>query len=161
MVSLTIGRQADYLSSLCTWHYHNREKVNHTFSRQALPFVTDFVETVFCESGSGGWDGLLDWSAMAVATLGAIGSPATTFQADAAEHPLSDQAAQVWFTDPPYYDAVPYADLSDFFLVWHKRALPESLGLRDPFDPANPLSPKIREAVQDETKKDGAQAEGS
>ncbi|MCE7937791.1 MAG: DUF1156 domain-containing protein, partial [Chloroflexi bacterium CFX6] len=60
----------------------------------------------------------------------------------------------VWFTDPPYYDAVPYADLSDFFLVWLKRALPGHPLLRDAFDPSNPLSPKTREAVQDETKVD-------
>ena len=71
---------------------------------------------------------------------------------DATEHPLPDQAAQVWFTDPPCYDAVPYADLSDFFLVWLKRTLPAYALLHDPFDPDNPLSPKAREAVQDETK---------
>jgi putative DNA methylase len=57
-----------------------------------------------------------------------------------------------WFTDPPYYDAVPYADLSDFFFVWLKRALPISPVLHDPFDPRNPLTPKAAEAVQDETK---------
>ena len=69
-------------------------------------------------------------------------------------HPLPDQAAGVWFTDPPYYDAVPYADLSDFFLVWLKRTLPGHPLLRDAFDSNNPLAPKTREAVQDETKRD-------
>ena len=58
---------------------------------------------------------------------------------------------------PPYYDAIPYADLSDFFLVWLKRALPAHPLLRDPFDPTNPLAPKQREAVQDETKHDDGQ----
>ena len=77
---------------------------------------------------------------------------AATALADATDHPLPDQTAGVWFTDPPYYDAIPYSDLSDFFLVWLKRALPGHPLLRDPFDPANPLSPKTREAVQDETK---------
>ena len=72
--------------------------------------------------------------------------------ADAADHPLPDQTASVWFTDPPYYDAVPYADLSDFFFVWLKRTLPDHRLLTDPFDPTNPLTPKQREAVQDETK---------
>src|SRR5262245_35778496 len=62
--------------------------------------------------------------------------------------------ASLVFTDPPYYDAVPYADISDFFLVWLKRALPDHALLRDPFDPANPLSPKRTEAVQDETRYD-------
>ena len=58
--------------------------------------------------------------------------------ADAASLPVPDDAADVWFTDPPYYDAVPYADLSDFFFVWLKRALPDDPLLRDPFDPSNP-----------------------
>ncbi len=74
--------------------------------------------------------------------------------ADATRHPLPDETVAVWFTDPPYYDAIPYSDLSDYFLVWSKRTLPGHALLRDPFDPENLLSPKTREAVQDETKKD-------
>jgi len=65
---------------------------------------------------------------------------------------LPRESAACWFTDPPYYDAIPYSDLSDFFLVWLKRTLPGHPLLRDPFNPANPLSPKLREAVQDETR---------
>jgi adenine-specific DNA methylase len=78
--------------------------------------------------------------------------PGQAEQADACAAPLVDDAAGVWFTDPPYYDAVPYADLSDFFFVWLKRVLPGQPVLRDPFDAGNPLTPKEREAVQDETK---------
>ena len=70
-----------------------------------------------------------------------------------ANHPLPDDAAPVWFTDPPYYDAMPYSDLSDFFFVWLKRILPDIRCCSDPFDPHNPLSPKDAETVQDETKK--------
>jgi hypothetical protein len=73
-------------------------------------------------------------------------------QADALNSPLPDHSAAVLFTDPPYYDAVPYADLSDYFLVWLKRSLPENRLFVDPFDRLNPLSPKAREAVQDETR---------
>jgi hypothetical protein len=80
---------------------------------------------------------------------GAVGQ---VMQADAAEVSLPSDAASVWFTDPPYYDAIPYADLSDFFLVWLKRALPGEQILRDRTDSGNPLSPKTQEAVQDETK---------
>lgn len=69
--------------------------------------------------------------------------------ADAGLHPLPDEAAAVWFTDPPYYDAVPYAHLSDFFFVWLKRALPEHPLLRDPMDPTNQLTPKGSEIVVD------------
>lgn len=68
----------------------------------------------------------------------------------ACESPLPDDAASVWFTDPPYYDAVPYAALSDFFFVWLKRALPKDLLFRGPFDESNLLTPKIREIVLDE-----------
>jgi hypothetical protein len=68
--------------------------------------------------------------------------------ADAAEHPLPDQTASVWFTDPPYYFAVPYADLSDFFFVWLKRALPGHSLMLDRSDPRNPLTPKERELCE-------------
>jgi hypothetical protein len=54
---------------------------------------------------------------------------------------------QVWFTDPPYYDAVPYADLSDYFFVWLKRTLPGHPSLRDPFDVTNALTPKSQEII--------------
>jgi len=151
-LALVLSKQADYLSSLCTWHYHNREKVNHTFARQGLPFITDFVEVVFSGNGSGGWDGLIDWTAMAVESASLLGSDSSVQIADACASPLPDDASSVWFTDPPYYDAVPYSDLSDFFFVWLKRTLPKHPLLRDPFDPKNPLTPKVREAVQDEVK---------
>lgn len=68
---------------------------------------------------------------------------------------IVEPGSPVWFTDPPYYDAVPYADLSDFFFVWLKRALPGHALLRDPFDPANTLTPKAGEAVQCERVNDG------
>ncbi len=79
--------------------------------------------------------------------------PGQAQSADATDHPLPDETAAIWFTDPPYYDAVPYADLADFFLVWLRRTLPGLSLLGDPYDPENPLSPKEREAVQDETKR--------
>src|SRR5207245_796709 len=81
-------------------------------------------------------------------------SPGQVALADACESPLASESASVWFTDPPYYDAIPYADLSDFFFVWLKRLLPDEKFLRDPFDLRNPLTPKTREAVQDHTRED-------
>ena len=65
---------------------------------------------------------------------------------------IPDDSAALYFTDPPYYDAIPYADLADIFLVWMKRAIPDNPLLRDSFDPTNRLSPKDQEAVQDDTK---------
>ena len=156
LMTMVIGRGADYGSSGVVWAQAG-EFVAHTFGRQALPIVWDFAEAVPWSDSSGNLDGAIDWAARVVEAW--PGSRAGQLQAaDAAEHPLPDETAQVWFTDPPYYDAVPYADLSDFFLVWLKRALPDHPLLRDPFDPGNPLTPKTREAVQDETKKDDGRA---
>jgi len=72
--------------------------------------------------------------------------------ADAMEHPLPTESAHVYFTDPPYYDAIPYSDLSDYFLTWLKRAFPAMSLLQDRYDVTNVLSHKLREAVQDETR---------
>jgi hypothetical protein len=91
--------------------------------------------------------------ARVIAAVPATAVHGTVQVADACSSPLPDQGVGVWFTDPPYYDAIPYSDLSDFFLVWLKRSIPGHPLLRDPFDPTNPLSPKLQEAVQDETKK--------
>jgi hypothetical protein len=79
--------------------------------------------------------------------------PASVSLADARRSPLPDHCASIWFTDPPYYDAVPYADLSDFFFVWFKRLLPSGVLLRDPFHAENPLTPKAEEIVVDEVKR--------
>jgi len=141
----------------CTRWNAVAEKMQHTFGRQALPIVWDFAEVVVTADGPGNWKSGYKLVADVIESSRQAGS-AQVQSADATDHPLPDQAASVWFTDPPYYDAIPYADLSDFFLVWLKRTLPGHPLLRDPFDPDNPLSPKKREAVQDETKRDNGRA---
>ena len=150
---LLMGRLADYMSAQCVWHIP-KQLVAHTFGRQALPITWDFVEIVPLGDGPGNFVSASEWVAKVIGVWPRSDS-AQIQPADATEHPLPDEAAGVWFTDPPYYDAIPYSDLSDFFLVWLKRALPDHSLLRDPFDPDNPLSPKAREAVQDETKQCG------
>jgi hypothetical protein len=67
---------------------------------------------------------------------------------DALSIPLPDGSIDVFFTDPPYYDAIPYADLSDFFYVWLKRVLPNEQLLCDPYDKKNPLTPKKQEIIE-------------
>ena len=148
--AIIVDRTADYNSANCRWVPHG-EFIENTFTRQALPIIWDFAEVNPIADSTGSFAGAIDWVANVIASwpnsaTGQIGP------ADATDHPLPDQSAGVWFTDPPYYDAVPYADLSDFFLVWLKRTLPDHPLLQDPFDPHNLLSPKIPEAVQDETK---------
>jgi adenine-specific DNA methylase len=147
---LALTRSANASCSLCRWHVSG-EKHEGVFSRQALPIVWDFSEGNPFSASTGGYEGAIEWVALVINEWpSSLGGQVQA--ADAAKHPLPDETAQIWFTDPPYYDAVPYADLSDFFLVWLKRALPNHPLLRDPYDPTNPLSPKTREAVQDETK---------
>ena len=135
----------------CTRWNAVAQKMQHTFGRQALPIVWDFAEVVAIADAPGNWRSGYELIAEVIESsrCGAIGQVQL---ADATEHPLPNDSAHVWFTDPPYYDAVPYADLSDFFFVWLKRVLPQHPLLSDPFDPKNPLTPKRREAVQDETK---------
>ena len=137
----------------CTRWNAVAEKMQHTFGRQALPIVWDFAEVVVTAEAPGNWESGYRLIGNVVDAARSV-QPAQTQLADATEHNLPDQTADCWFTDPPYYDAIPYADLSDFFFVWLKRTLPDHPLLRDPFDPENPLSPKTREAVQDETKRD-------
>jgi putative DNA methylase len=147
-MALVVNRCADRLSTVCRWNLPG-QKIEGTFSRQALPIVWDFAEVNPFSDATGGYDGALEWVAEVIEAW--PGSPSGQAQiADATEHPLPDDAATIWFTDPPYYDAVPYADLSDFFFVWLKRTLPGHPLLRDPFDPTNALTPKVAEIVQNE-----------
>ena len=147
LLALAVGRSADQLSSLVRW-LETIEAIASTFGRQALPIVWDYCEIVPTGDYAANFGAAIEWIAKVIENWpgSALGQ---AHQADSTDHPLPDQAASVWFTDPPYYDAIAYADLSDFFLVWLKRALPKHPLLRDIFDPTNPLSPKDGEAIQD------------
>ena len=151
LLAIAVDRSADGSASVSSW-LASGEEVKHVFARQALPIVWDFGEANYVAETSRTWISSINSIAKVLELTSWTLTSAQAQSADATGHPLPDQAAGIWFTDPPYYDAIPYSDLSDFFLVWLKRALPDHPLLRDPFDPDNPLSPKDREAVQDETK---------
>ena len=146
LLALAMGRTSDQLSSLVRW-LETIEAVASTFGRQALGMVWNFCETVPIGNYGANYGAAVEWIAEVIehwqgSTLG------QTHQADAGEHPLPDNSATVWFTDPPYYFAVPYADLSDFFFVWLKRSIPGNPLLRDPSDPTNMLTPKKLELCE-------------
>ena len=146
LLSLALTRAANAGCSLCRWHTA-RENHEGVFSRQALPMVWDFSEGNPFSGSTGGYDGALNWIANVVNAW--PGSHAAQVQqADATDHPLPDQTSDCWFTDPPYYFAVPYADLSDFFFVWLKRTLPDHPLLCDRFDLENRLTPKDAELCE-------------
>lgn len=158
LLALVLDGVVDRNAVLATWRPQaDQEKVEHVFARQALPMSWDFAEAVALSESTGSWNDRVKDTSRTVDAFSASssreGRTGQVLNADAMHHPLPDDSANVWFTDPPYYDAVPYADLSDFFLVWLKRALPGHSLFRNSLEPDNPLSPKAREAVQDETKK--------
>jgi len=151
-ISLAITRCCEQASSLVRWRT-TVEAVAGTFGRQALPMMWDFTEILPAGDEGSNFSAAVDWVAEVVEEqVKYVKNGGQVQVADATQSPLPDQAVGIWFTDPPYYDAIPYSDLSDFFFVWLKRSLPGHPLLRDPFDPENLLTPKIREAVQDETR---------
>ena len=152
ILSMTCTKLADRCNSLVNWSL-GVECPNQLFKGNAIPMGWDFGESNILSESSASIAQTLDNIVRNVeATVIKGVQPGVIDQADAKNHPLPDQSAGIFFTDPPYYDAVPYADLSDFFLVWLKRTLPGHILVPDPFDPLNPLAPKRSEAVQDETK---------
>jgi adenine-specific DNA methylase len=144
-LALAVGRAANAWTSLCRWH-QSGEKVEGAFNGQKIPMVWDFAEASPFSGSTGGWDGAIEWVAAALERLSTGSLQGQVQQADAAVAVLPDASAAVWFTDPPYYDAVPYADLADFFFVWLKRTLPAGQ-FGDPYTRGNPLSPKTQECV--------------
>lgn len=143
-IAIVLNRQTDYCNSLTTWH-NTGEKLNHLFGRQAIPISWDYVE-LNPTSGSGG-----DWiSHMAWVLRYINGTPAITsissqaHRASATALPFSDGYFDAVLTDPPYYNSVPYADLSDFFYVWLKRSVGDIF--HELF--ATPLAPKTEEICE-------------
>src|SRR5438034_3832472 len=105
-MALVVNRCADRLSTVCRLDT-SRDTITNTYARQALPIVWDFFEGNPLSGATGSYDGALEWVAEVIEAW--PGSPSGQSQiADAMEHPLPDDAGAVWFTDPPYYDAVRY-----------------------------------------------------
>lgn len=118
-LGFSVDKCSDYWSSICTWH-SSGEKMRNTFGRQAIPMTWDYAEAnPMCES-SGNWMAMVDWTWKALAHTPA-NAPGFAVQADAQTQASS--ANKVISTDPPYYDNIGYADLSDFFYVWLRRSL--------------------------------------
>ena len=118
-LALAVDRLADRQSSICTWDV-GYVKVRNTFGRQAIPMSWDFAEgNVFSES-TGNILGALKWIEKVLAMLKASPSGHAN-QQDAAK--AGKISKRLFSTDPPYYDNIGYADLSDFFYVWLRRSL--------------------------------------
>jgi putative DNA methylase len=140
-LALSVDRLADYSSAVCSWH-NSGEKMRNTFGRFALPIVWDFTEVNPCSEKSGGYFGSIEWIAQFVSH--ALNFALQTYFPKVVEQSATQSSPEAFdaiVTDPPYYDAIPYSDLMDFFYVWLRRTL---YGLSSEIDAAfaYPLSPK-------------------
>lgn len=118
-LALTIDKASDYWSSICSWH-SSKELIRNTFGRQAIPMVWDFAETNPFSESAGNVSSGINWVKKAI-ELFPTHISGIVVQSDAQSQTLS--AMKVVSTDPPYYDNIGYADLSDFFYVWLRKIL--------------------------------------
>ena len=143
-----MDRQADYGSSGCIW-VNVHEKIGHQFSRFALPIVWDIAEVCPFTTASGGLESAYNWVTRVVDHLqtATVDAPTPSVELQSAIDARNDLYDAI-ITDPPYYDAIPYSDLMDFFYIWLRRvAHSVSNGLEDGFVPQ--LGPKWNDESMD------------
>lgn len=119
-LAFVVDKLTDYHSSICSWHASG-EIMRNVFGRQAIPMTWDYAEGNPLCSSSGSFDNMLKWVYEDVASLPGTVLDGTVRQFDA----QSDNGMRgiLVSTDPPYYDNIGYADLSDFFYVWLRQSL--------------------------------------
>ncbi|ABS28165.1 DUF1156 domain-containing protein [Anaeromyxobacter sp. Fw109-5] len=121
-LALAVDRLCDYQNTGCSWN-PSGSALPHLFTRQALPIIWDFGEANPLASSSGSWAGAVEHVLRGLRNAHVSTGAADVGMASASHHPLPSDCAHLLVTDPPYYDAIPYADLSDFFYVWLRRVL--------------------------------------
>ena len=140
-LALLIDKLSDYHSSICNWH-NSGEKIGHTFGRQALPMTWDFAEANPFSNSTGCYDNMIKWIVDVVKNLPSNDEGVAT-QFDA----MTSQGMKnvMISTDPPYYDNIGYANLSDFFYVWLRHSLKQYY----PQVISTMMTPKLQELVAD------------
>ncbi|NWJ98196.1 MAG: DUF1156 domain-containing protein [Chloroflexi bacterium] len=122
-LTFAVDRSADFWSTLSTWSPQPKnELVSHVFTRQVLPITWDFAEANPFSESSGNFEGNLAFILKVIQMSPSNVILGQALQRDAIS-PIEDISRPLISTDPPYYDNVPYADLSDFFYVWMRRSL--------------------------------------
>ena len=140
-LAFAVDKTTDYWSTICTWH-NSKELLRNTFGRQAIPMTWDFAEANPFSSSTGNWIAMVDWVTKAILHLPGSGPGGEALQRDARARIRESQGAAV-STDPPYYDNISYADLSDFFYVWLRRNVSQTW----PDECSTLLSPKAEELI--------------
>lgn len=141
--NLALNRLAAIMSTQSRWRGSEGERVVAAFARQALPMVWDFAELMPFNTVFTSWNYIVGVGLDVIENLSNIRGIANVNRGSATELPTSIPELDAVITDPPYYDNISYADLSDFFYVWLKRGLgnlyPEHFGAD--------ITPKKKEAI--------------
>ena len=121
-LAFAISKLSDRGSTICTW-FTERDSTRNTFARQSIPMTWDYAELNTLLDGTGSFLGAVEWTAESIQGVAAgFGSSfGASDQFDATSQSVSIR--KLVSTDPPYYDNIGYADLSDFFYVWLRRSL--------------------------------------
>lgn len=119
-LAFAVDKGANYWSALCSWH-SGRDTVTSTFGRQAIPMVWDFCEAnPFNDSSGSFMSGITSTSTITERNSAANSGFSKQWNATELD---GSKINPVFSTDPPYYDAIDYANLSDFFYVWLQRSV--------------------------------------
>ena len=116
-LAFLVGQVANHCSTICGWNSPNQQ-MRSTFSRQAIPMTWDFAEVNVFSASSGSYHSLSSRMIKGLETLGEGSNTGSVVQDDAQEKRYGKNC--IISTDPPYYDNIGYADLSDFFFCWMK-----------------------------------------
>ena len=119
-LAFAVDRLSDRNSTICSWDV-SRDSTRNTFARQAIPMTWDYAEANPLSDSTGNFLGALDW-VTTVIKQSSCNADGFVQQIDATTSSIYRESIVV-STDPPYYDNIGYADLSDFFYVWLRRSL--------------------------------------
>ncbi|MFP5274248.1 DUF1156 domain-containing protein [Coleofasciculus sp.] len=155
-LGIMCDRIADRNSTISRWQSIG-EKIGNTFSMQALPMVWDFSEINPLGNASGNAEGALNWILQFIRQESNSGYPGKLQRSSAMALPIESESLDAVITDPPYFDSVPYADLSDFFYVWLKRSIGHLY--KEHF--SSQLTPKKNEAIMEPSRHGGNKAKAA
>ncbi len=153
-LGLWVSRIAQQSSNVGIWHT-SRETLEHPFGRQAIPMTWDYPEGNPFSESTGGAVGQFEWIKRVILHESDSFLPGSVYCWDGAHLLLQYALVDVVATDPPYFDAIAYGDLSDYFHVWLKRALYDAI----PEALITPLTPKIDEATALKHRHNGSEEE--
>ena len=121
-LAFAVDRLGNRSSTICPWNRIG-EKIEQTFGRQAIPMTWDYAEGNVFSDSTGSWSGSLEWVPKCIEHFNANGSGHANQQDAQSDCGLQNIMIS---TDPPYYDNIGYADLSDYFYVWMRQSLKDT-----------------------------------